>query len=76
MTTNQMDHVTADERKQLRGYCEECRVWTPFERGTDPETCAECHGPFTPKAGLQVTSQRTPLPIKSRAITKQDKIAA
>lgn len=76
LTTDEMDSITPEERNALRGYCEPCKLWTPFTRGLSNECCGKCGGDFTNKSGLQITTQRSPMPKSSKAITKYEKIGA
>ena len=75
LNTNQADSITSNERQKLRGYCEPCKLWTPFTRGQDVEECGNCQGEFTHRHGYQITTQRTPLVASAKAY-KAEKIAS
>ncbi len=63
-TTDEIDHITADERKALVGFCESCVDFIYFTRADDydffnnPHT-HECGSKYSCRVGYQVTSQRT-----------------
>lgn len=66
MTTDQMDKITAEERKALRGYCETCEDWHNFTAGKDERECPIHKTKFSNQVGFQITTQRSPLPTSKR----------
>lgn len=58
-TTDQMDKTTPEERNKLLGFCDHCKHWYKFTRGTDKETCPKCGGNHSVKIGFQLISQRS-----------------
>jgi hypothetical protein len=58
-TTDEMDHITPEERNALVGYCENDERWFKFTRGVHHERCPICKGKFSSQVGYQLTTQRT-----------------
>jgi len=69
-TTDEMDHITPEERRKLVAFCEHCEAWWHFVRDMDPtpeeEVCPTCGGKPSNRIGFQITSERTFNPILAK----------
>jgi hypothetical protein len=58
-TTDQVDHVTAEERWKLMGFCERDEEWWKFDGRPDDARCPKCGNKVSHQVGFQPISQRT-----------------
>jgi hypothetical protein len=62
-TTDEVDHITNEERRSLVAYCDHCAAWWKFVRDMNPtpkeEVCPDCGGKPSNNVGTQITTQRS-----------------
>jgi hypothetical protein len=54
-TTDEIDHITAEERRDLMGFCEKCEEW----KAAPGSTCSTCGHVWSARNGLQLITRRT-----------------
>lgn len=62
MTTDEADRITAEERKDLMGFCETCQVWDEVQ-GRKTHSCGT---KWSQKNGHQLTTKRTFASVKRK----------
>lgn len=62
-TTDEVDHITPEERNALMGFCERDEKWYKFTREIDTDRCPDCGSTPSNQIGFQILSQRTFNPL-------------
>lgn len=62
-TTDEMDHITPEERKALMGFCDKDEEWWAFDYPIDEARCPKCNNRPSKSIGFQIMSQRTFQPM-------------
>lgn len=62
MNTDEADHITPEERKDLMGFCEKCQVWDEVQ-GRSQHSCGT---KWSNKNGHQLTTKRTFASVKRK----------
>ena len=58
-TTDEMDHITAEERRKLMGFCDKDEEWWAFEVPIPDARCPKCGNLPSKQIGFQIMTQRT-----------------
>lgn len=62
MTTDEADRITAEERKDLMGFCEKCQEWDEV-KGRESHHCGTL---WSKQNGHQLTTKRTFASVKRK----------
>lgn len=63
ITTDEMDHITPEERTKLMAYCENDESWWKFEGSPEETFCPTCQNKPSKQIGFQPMTQRTFNPL-------------
>jgi len=58
-TTDEVDHITPEERKALVGFCDNDEEWWKFDCPIDDARCPKCNAKPSKHNGFQIMTQRT-----------------